>query len=80
MTPRGQFSGLLEIWRGEESKWQYNKVHKCGLGHWNAWVQALTLLFPGCVLLGKSLNLSVPQCVPSVKWGYSKCYYDNYMS
>ena len=77
MTPRGQCSGFLEIRRREESKWQYNKIVKCALGYWTAWVQALTLLFPGCVPLGKSLNLSEPQCVPSVKWGYSKCYYDN---
>lgn len=58
----------------------YKKVVECGLGHWTAWLQALTLLLHGCAPLRKSLNLSVPQCVSSVKWGYSKCYYDNYIS
>lgn len=80
MTPHGQFSGLLEIQRGEGNMRLYKKVVECGLGHWTAWLQALTLLLHGCAPLRKSLNLSVPQCVSSVKWGYSKCYYDNYIS
>lgn len=58
MTPRGQVFGLLEIWIGEESKWQQNVVVKCGLWHWTAWVQALAVCPWGSHLT--SLCLSLP--------------------
>lgn len=41
---------------------------KRGLWKWTAWAQALTLSFPGCVPLGKPLNLSVLQ-LPLYKMG-----------